>query len=63
MSTAAKLDAEASVLIIVNYIMVPSSSGLGHRPLTAGTRVRTSLGSPLKKPPNGGFFNGDVLIC
>ena len=25
---------------------VPSSSGLGHRPLTPGTRVRTPLGSP-----------------
>ncbi len=28
--------------------MVPSSSGLGHRPLTAVTRVRTSLGSPMQ---------------
>lgn len=26
---------------------LPSSSGLGHRPLKAGTRVRTSLGAPL----------------
>ena len=25
----------------------PSSSGLGHRPFTAATRVRISLGSPL----------------
>ena len=28
--------------------MVPSSSGLGHRPLTAVTRVRFSLGSPIQ---------------
>ncbi len=27
-------------------IQVPSSSGLGHRPLTPGTRVRPPLGSP-----------------
>ena len=28
--------------------MVPSSSGLGHRPLTAVTRVQISLGSPFQ---------------
>ena len=27
--------------------MVPSSSGLGHRPLTAVTRVRVPLESPI----------------
>ncbi len=35
---------------------VPSSSGLGHRPLTAVTRVRVSLGSPLKKRHHGAFL-------
>lgn len=36
--------------------MVPSSSGLGHRPLTARTPVRVWLGSPQKKRRNGAFF-------
>lgn len=40
--------------------MVPSSRGLGHRPFTAVTRVRISLGSPLKSPPLGGFFSGEI---
>ena len=42
--------------------MVPSSSGLGHRPLTAVTRVRVPLGSPINpNPPFGGFgFIGDL---
>lgn len=43
--------------------LVPSSSGLGHRPLTAVTRVRVSLGSPIKNPPfMGGFFIGDMQL-
>lgn len=43
--------------------LVPSSSGLGHRPLTAVTRVRVSLGSPVKNPPfMGGFFIGDSQL-
>ena len=33
-----------------------SSRGLGHRPFTAVTRVRISLGSPRRKPSFGGFF-------
>ncbi len=40
-------------LVILDYqgdvfITVPSSSGLGHRPLTARTGVRVSLGSPIQ---------------
>ena len=40
-------------LVILDYqgdvfITVPSSSGLGHRPLTARTGVRVSLGSPMQ---------------
>ncbi len=35
----------------------PSSSGLGHRPFKAVTRVRVPLGAPLiSQPPAGGFF-------
>ena len=36
--------------------MVPSSSGLGRGPLKAATRVRISLGSPLKKKRRYGAF-------
>ena len=37
--------------------MVPSSSGLGHGPLKAKTRVQISLESPIiKKPHNGAFL-------
>ena len=39
--------------------LVPSSSGLGHRPLTAATRVRVSLGSPIKKCP---LYEGIFLL-
>lgn len=39
--------------------LVPSSSGLGHRPLTAVTRVRVSLGSPIKQYP---LYEGIVLL-
>ena len=36
--------------------MTPSSSGLGHRPFTAVTRVRLSLGSPKKRLLKKAFF-------
>ena len=36
----------------------PSSSGLGHRPFKAVTRVRVPLGAPrMFQPPAGGFFH------
>lgn len=43
--------------------MVPSSRGLGHRPFTAVTRVRISLGSPLieKAPIKGAFSMSDYF--
>ena len=40
--------------------MVPSSSGLGHGPLKAVTRVRLSLGSPIQKPP---LSEGVFVLC
>ena len=36
------------IVLLSFCFLVPSSSGLGHRPLTAVTRVRTSLGSPIQ---------------
>ena len=39
--------------------MVPSSRGLGHRPFTAVTRVRISLGSPIATPS---FLEGVFLF-
>ncbi len=36
--------------------MTPSSSGPGHRPFTAVTRVRLSLGSPKKRLLKKAFF-------
>ena len=38
--------------------MLPSSSGLGHRPFTAGTRVRISSGAPYKS-----LFYELTFIC
>ena len=38
--------------------MAPSSSGLGHGPFKAATRVRVPLGSPVKRPANAGLFTG-----
>lgn len=39
--------------------LVPSSSGLGHGPLKAKTRVQISLGSPIKSTP----LRGSFFIC
>ena len=46
--------------VLVLKYMVPSSSGLGHGPLKAVTRVRLSLGSPIQKPP---LTEGVFVLC
>ena len=46
--------------VLVLKHMVPSSSGLGHGPLKAVTRVRLSLGSPIQKPP---LTEGVFVLC
>ena len=46
-----------------NANLVPSSSGLGHRPFTAKTRVQISLGSPLPSQLNRSDGIAESLRC